>query len=155
MGFWRQLVDYELSLFGTNSVRIIPSSIGFIPDLYEAEVKNMQWTKNIPQMVTMPPIFSPTFQNQNNNNNIVSNNYNSYKEKLKGTGPGNQSANLNSNVNNSIQPIVGQQISKFSRNPDQGTIGLPKSEMTVVDQKSNNKSHYTTTYRSSYQYQKP
>ena len=145
------MVDYELSLFGTNSVRIIPSNIGFIPDIYEAEVKNMQWAKNVPQMVTMPPIFSENFQNQNNNNNVVSNNYNSYKEKLKA---GNQSANIN-NVNNSIQPIVGNAISKFSRNPDQGSVGLPKSEMPVVDQKINNKSHYTTTYRSSYQYQKP
>ena len=146
------MVDYELSLFGTNSVRIIPSNIGFIPDIYEAEVKNMQWTKNVPQMATMPPIFSSNFQNQNNNNNnVVSNNYNSYKEKLKAD---NQIANIN-NINNSIQPIVGNAISKFSRNPDQGSVGLPKSEMAVVDQKINNKSHYTTTYRSSYQYQKP
>lgn len=146
------MVDYELSLFGTKSVRIIPSNIGFIPDIYEAEVKNMQWTKNVPQMATMPPIFSSNFQNQNNNNNnVVSNNYNSYKEKLKAD---NQIANIN-NINNSIQPIVGNAISKFSRNPDQGSVGLPKSEMAVVDQKINNKSHYTTTYRSSYQYQKP
>jgi len=41
IGFWRQLIDYEASLFGNNSVKIIQSNIGPIPDLYENEVKNM------------------------------------------------------------------------------------------------------------------
>lgn len=43
LGFWKQLIDYEISLFGLNSVKIIQSQIGPIPDIYEAEVKNMQW----------------------------------------------------------------------------------------------------------------
>lgn len=43
MGFWKQLIDFEISLFGHNSVKIVPSAIGPIPDIYENEVKNMQW----------------------------------------------------------------------------------------------------------------
>ncbi|XP_040276151.1 dual specificity protein phosphatase 18 [Bufo bufo] len=41
IGFWRQLIAYELHLFGKNTVRIIESPIGPIPDIYEAETKNM------------------------------------------------------------------------------------------------------------------
>ena len=48
LGFWRQLVEYENSLFGRTSVKIVPSSIGFIPDIYENEVKSMQWAKTNP-----------------------------------------------------------------------------------------------------------
>ncbi|CAF0788527.1 unnamed protein product [Brachionus calyciflorus] len=48
LGFWKQLVDYEKSLFQTNSVRIIPSNIGFIPDVYENEVRSMYWARNNP-----------------------------------------------------------------------------------------------------------
>lgn len=44
LGFWKQLVEYELKLYGRNSVRIIPSNIGFIPDIYENEIKNMIWS---------------------------------------------------------------------------------------------------------------
>ena len=43
LGFWKQLIDFEIGLFGTSSVKIINSTIGPIPDIYEAEVKNMQW----------------------------------------------------------------------------------------------------------------
>ena len=48
MGFWKQLVDYEHSLFEANSVKIIPSAIGYIPDIYESEVRSMQWAKSNP-----------------------------------------------------------------------------------------------------------
>ncbi|XP_075034718.1 dual specificity protein phosphatase 18 isoform X2 [Mixophyes fleayi] len=40
-GFWRQLVTYELTLFGKNTVHMINSPIGLIPSIYEAEIKNM------------------------------------------------------------------------------------------------------------------
>ena len=153
LGFWRQLVDYEMSLFGTSSVKIIPSSIGFIPDLYEAEVKNMQWSKNVPmshngQMISMPPIVNQNNTVVNNNfppgNNLVTNSYNNYKERLKGAVNNTTTGNFNGSVNNnnSLQPIVGNAIPKFSRNTD--------AEM-LNEQRLNNKSHYTTTYRSSYQ----
>ncbi|XP_056393239.1 dual specificity protein phosphatase 18 isoform X2 [Hyla sarda] len=41
IGFWRQLIAYELHLFGKNTVQIIDSPVGPIPDIYETETKNM------------------------------------------------------------------------------------------------------------------
>ena len=41
LGFWKQLVEYENLLFGCNSVRMIESPIGFIPDIYKTQTKNM------------------------------------------------------------------------------------------------------------------
>ncbi|XP_034451266.1 dual specificity protein phosphatase 18-like [Hippoglossus hippoglossus] len=41
MGFWKQLIRYEMVLRGCNSVRMVPSSIGEIPDIYEEESRNM------------------------------------------------------------------------------------------------------------------
>ncbi|XP_076466326.1 dual specificity protein phosphatase 14-like isoform X2 [Babylonia areolata] len=38
VGFFKQLVDYERRLFGRNSVRMVQSSIGWIPDIYRKEV---------------------------------------------------------------------------------------------------------------------
>ena len=40
-GFFRQLIDYEIRLFGKSTVTMITSPIGFIPDVYQNEVKNM------------------------------------------------------------------------------------------------------------------
>ncbi|XP_041643801.1 dual specificity protein phosphatase 18 [Cheilinus undulatus] len=40
-GFWKQLIKYELELRGCNSVRIVSSSMGEIPDIYEEEARNM------------------------------------------------------------------------------------------------------------------
>ncbi|KAL8591813.1 hypothetical protein ACOMHN_047073 [Nucella lapillus] len=39
VGFFKQLVDYERRLFGRNSVRMVPSPIGLIPDVYLKEVE--------------------------------------------------------------------------------------------------------------------
>ncbi|XP_075691716.1 dual specificity protein phosphatase 18 [Rhinoderma darwinii] len=41
IGFWRQLIAYELYLFGKNTVHIIESLVGLIPNIYETETKNM------------------------------------------------------------------------------------------------------------------
>ncbi|XP_019394803.1 PREDICTED: dual specificity protein phosphatase 18 [Crocodylus porosus] len=38
-GFWEQLIQYEYKLFGTNTVRMISSPLGMIPDLYADEVR--------------------------------------------------------------------------------------------------------------------
>lgn len=43
VGFWRQLIEYERRLFGRNTVKMIPSGIGPIPDVYKEETKNMVW----------------------------------------------------------------------------------------------------------------
>lgn len=42
-GFWRQLIDFEQKLFGRNSVKMIQSGIGWIPDVYKDETRNMVW----------------------------------------------------------------------------------------------------------------
>lgn len=39
-GFWEQLIDYERSLRGTNSVMMVFSPLGQIPDLYEKNSKD-------------------------------------------------------------------------------------------------------------------
>ncbi|KAM4808192.1 dual specificity protein phosphatase 18 [Rhinophrynus dorsalis] len=41
IGFWKQLISYEMTLFGRNTVTIIDSFIGPIPNIYEEEAKNM------------------------------------------------------------------------------------------------------------------
>jgi atypical dual specificity phosphatase len=40
-GFFRQLIDYELRLFGKSTVTMITSPMGFIPDVYQDEARNM------------------------------------------------------------------------------------------------------------------
>ncbi|KAM6156193.1 dual specificity protein phosphatase 18 [Rhynchocyon petersi] len=40
-GFWEQLIHYEFQLFGKNTVRMVSSPIGMIPDIYEKEVRLM------------------------------------------------------------------------------------------------------------------
>ena len=43
VGFWRQLVDYERRILGRNTVHMVQSSIGLIPDVYKDEARNMVW----------------------------------------------------------------------------------------------------------------
>ncbi|XP_003939533.1 dual specificity protein phosphatase 21 [Saimiri boliviensis] len=40
-GFWEQLIHYEFNLFNNNTVRMINSPVGDIPDIYEDEVLTM------------------------------------------------------------------------------------------------------------------
>lgn len=40
-GFWEQLIRYETELRGRASVRMVRSSMGEIPDIYEEEARNM------------------------------------------------------------------------------------------------------------------
>ncbi|XP_006894855.1 PREDICTED: dual specificity protein phosphatase 18 [Elephantulus edwardii] len=40
-GFWEQLIHYEFQLFGKNTVHMVISPMGLIPDLYEKEVRLM------------------------------------------------------------------------------------------------------------------
>nr|XP_002763843.2 dual specificity protein phosphatase 21-like [Callithrix jacchus] len=40
-GFWEQLILYEFKLFNNNTVRMINSPVGDIPDLYEEELFTM------------------------------------------------------------------------------------------------------------------
>ncbi|XP_061624534.1 dual specificity protein phosphatase 18 [Phyllopteryx taeniolatus] len=40
-GFWKQLIRYEEQLRGSTTVRMVSSSMGEIPDMYEEEARNM------------------------------------------------------------------------------------------------------------------
>ncbi|XP_036383587.1 dual specificity protein phosphatase 18 [Megalops cyprinoides] len=40
-GFWKQLIDYELKLHGSGTVRMITSPVGEIPDIYEKETADL------------------------------------------------------------------------------------------------------------------
>lgn len=41
VGFWEQLLRYEAQLFGKNTVRMVSSPVGRVPDVYEEEVRSM------------------------------------------------------------------------------------------------------------------
>lgn len=41
IGFWEQLIEYEYKLFGKNSVKMVQSPLGVIPDLYQNEFRVM------------------------------------------------------------------------------------------------------------------
>lgn len=123
LGFWKQLIDYEINLFGTNSVKIIPSGIGPIPDIYENEVKNMQFFgSSIPAHQQPQPQQSPQQQATNSiqlNKPITKSSYSDLS--LQGNGA----------------PVaLIPQASKIS--PRQAP-------------KQSNRFHYTTTYNASYQ----
>ncbi|XP_021033794.1 dual specificity protein phosphatase 18 [Mus caroli] len=40
-GFWEQLIHYELQLFGKNTMQMMDSPMGRIPDIYEKETRLM------------------------------------------------------------------------------------------------------------------
>ncbi|KPP68706.1 dual specificity protein phosphatase 14-like [Scleropages formosus] len=40
-GFWRQLIEYERKLFGRNSVKMVQTPYGVIPDVYERDRRNL------------------------------------------------------------------------------------------------------------------
>uniref|UniRef100_A0A0B6ZB53 protein-serine/threonine phosphatase n=1 Tax=Arion vulgaris TaxID=1028688 RepID=A0A0B6ZB53_9EUPU len=35
IGFWKQLIDYENRIFGHNTVKMVSSPIGWVPDIYQ------------------------------------------------------------------------------------------------------------------------
>ncbi|MBZ3874656.1 Dual specificity protein phosphatase 18 [Sciurus carolinensis] len=39
--FWEQLIHYEFQLFGKNTIHMVSSPVGMIPDIYEKEVRLM------------------------------------------------------------------------------------------------------------------
>ncbi|VDI34837.1 atypical dual specificity phosphatase [Mytilus galloprovincialis] len=41
MGFWEQMIEYEKVLHGKNTVEMVQSPIGFIPDIYQEQTRNM------------------------------------------------------------------------------------------------------------------
>ena len=93
LGFWKQLVDYERKIFGKNSVKLINSSIGIIPDIYESEIKNMMWTTPNGLVVTNSPVTG-------NSNSTLSTNQN-YKQPINGN------SSFNPNVKQPTNTLAG------------------------------------------------
>lgn len=42
-GFWKYLVEYENKLFQKNTINMVESKFGLIPNVYEDEMKNLVW----------------------------------------------------------------------------------------------------------------
>ncbi len=146
MGFWRQLFDYEHKLFGKNSVKIIPSPVGFIPDVYENEVKNLQW----------PSQTQPSELNVRSLTGQPANNLAKFQDK--------QAIQINANTNNNskelnnlkiLPPIIGNSIAKLNQaqnnSNQQQLINVNNEKLNNNNGNNNNQTTYTTTYRSSYQ----
>lgn len=148
MGFWKQLVDYEYSLFGTNSVKVIPSTIGFIPDIYESEVRSMQWAKSNPALAgTLAAANTITFTTNNTNANTQNPHHANQPTRRVPNNTHHLAGLEKSHPKQPIEPIVGNAIPKFSNY--QNSIQVSESANSTMAKL--NKSHYTTTYRSSYQ----
>ncbi|ESO85756.1 hypothetical protein LOTGIDRAFT_68346, partial [Lottia gigantea] len=41
LGFWRQMVDYERSILGGSSVKMVQSNVGLIPDVYVEQYRHL------------------------------------------------------------------------------------------------------------------
>ena len=42
-GFWKQMILYERTVKGHGTVKMVPSSVGWIPDVYKEEMKGLVW----------------------------------------------------------------------------------------------------------------
>lgn len=126
LGFWKQLIDYEVNLFGTNSVKIIPSGIGPIPDIYENEVKNMQFFNSPVPAHQQPQNQAPLQQQQQQTSSSIQ---------------------LN-------KPIMKSSYTDLSMQGSGAPLALiPQASKISPRQapKQKDRFHYTTTYNASYQ----
>jgi hypothetical protein len=140
LGFWKQLVDYELALTGKNSVKIIPSAIGYIPDIYENEVRSLVWAKQNPDSagtlaaLTPAPSYPTRITNKltgmNNNNNSKSTTsrlgqpVSSLTDMQAASSPPNTSAHL---LNRSSQGSSASQAIDNILVPKLATLSMPSS----------------------------
>lgn len=155
MGFWKQLVDYEYQLFGRNSIKIIPSNIGFIPDIYENEVKSMVWAKNANSNNNNnnSSLLAKAFANLSiNNDGSKENNNNNYNQHASNFGL-NHKEKLSHKSNQQVekqalQPIIGSAIPKFSPNLASKINAVVANDSAKCQA---TQGQYTTTYRTSYQ----
>jgi atypical dual specificity phosphatase len=125
LGFWQQLVDYEYRLFKFNSVKLIASNIGPIPDIYENEVRTMQWMKDNNHSAQYQ-------QNQQNNNQY-------YATPKK-----------SNNQPEHNKKFIQQHQPENHHPADLYEMTLKQAKGEVMNKLNNNNSYYTTTYRSSY-----
>ena len=49
IGFFRQLIDYEVKVTGQQSVHMVDSPIGCLPDVYEEQTRHMVWLPDHPE----------------------------------------------------------------------------------------------------------
>lgn len=42
-GFWKQLIEYEIMIRKTSSVKMVPTTLGMMPDVYRDEIKPLSW----------------------------------------------------------------------------------------------------------------
>ncbi len=135
LGFWSQLVEYERKLFGQTSVKMIPSSIGFIPDVYENEFKNMI----IPNCSNSNDDFknavnsnSKSFNKPDNSNNLSATNITLSNNQLKLPAPPIQKKKSETLL------ITAKPLSPYP---------IPQIQ---THQRHSQSNIYTTTYNSSY-----
>jgi atypical dual specificity phosphatase len=170
MGFWTQLIDYEKKLYGCNTVKIVPSSIGFIPDIYLNEVKNLQWPNaigNNNEQVGLATPSTPSFNSDNNgyklpnSNNFYINVHNSPSKSLK------ERKNISEPVFSNVIKKPPQAQMNVSGDYHLKTSAPNESKINHGDNINRNSNaldelvnkfdmattigNYTTTYRSSFQ----
>ncbi|CAF1087911.1 unnamed protein product [Adineta ricciae] len=68
LGFWNQLISYEFQLKRENSVRMVSTQFGQIPDVAYEEIKQLydeDQQRQQPQPISLP-FYAPTFATSNN-----------------------------------------------------------------------------------------
>ncbi|CAF0793029.1 unnamed protein product [Rotaria sp. Silwood1] len=71
LGFWNQLISYEYQIKKENSVKMIPTQFGHVPDVAFEEIKQMRNQQQQQQPASLP-FFAPTFVSTLNNPSISS-----------------------------------------------------------------------------------
>ncbi|CAF1941006.1 unnamed protein product [Rotaria magnacalcarata] len=72
LGFWNQLIAYEYQLRKENSVKMIPTQFGLIPDVAFEEIKQMRNQQQQQQAPPSLPFFAPSFASTLTNPSISS-----------------------------------------------------------------------------------
>ncbi|CAF2307249.1 unnamed protein product [Rotaria sp. Silwood2] len=72
LGFWNQLISYEYQIRKENSVKMIPTQFGHVPDVAFEEIKQMRNQQQQQQQPASLPFFAPTFASTLNNPSINS-----------------------------------------------------------------------------------
>jgi hypothetical protein len=133
-GFWKQLIEYEKMLFGSNSVKIMQTTIGEVPSVYENEIKTMIFVKNGQAINGLA-------------DNSLKLNTNSSTNTSSSSSP-NKPQSSSSETKSSIPKLNGsssqQQLPSL-----RSSLLSNEIEFQQVASKLN-KANYTTTYRSSY-----
>jgi len=66
LGFWNQLIAYEMQLKKENSVKMIPTQFGHLPDVAFEDLKQLRVQQQPGSVLFSAPSFNPTITNSNN-----------------------------------------------------------------------------------------